>query len=236
MGFIPGTFVSMPLSQIPKSPVLFFTYQWHALKNKAIDLFSLLGLRWQSKPGFLGKARLPIKRAPALAAGKALHARLNQAIAEGDRDTLRQITSPRLLTSLSGVVARRSSSQRVSWEIVEHHGARLVNHRATPLPPPCPKNIVIEQAVVAMDTTQKLQRIDTATNEVIPASTKMQRRTEYLGIHRMLNKATYEVDPWVVIGNTKETTLHDWQEWLKYERDHMNTSADKQIKLAKEKR
>lgn len=229
----PGSFISMPFSKVPKAPGIFFAYQYSRLKAHLWDFLAVLGLRWQSKPTFTKKPRLQLYQSRALAAGKALHQRLGQALANGDRETLRAIATPALYDTLGATVARRSSWERISWEVLQNHGARLALHRAAVLPHPFPKDMCIEQAVVAVDTTQKLERFDTRSGESVPGSARVQRRTEHLAITREWNSATFEAGPWLVLGNVQETTPEAWQQGERDMKMQEQETIDKQLKQAK---
>ena len=233
MSFVPGTFVTKPLSDIPKDPRTFVRYQWQSIKARVVDYAGIIGLRWKSKPSIFGKARLRINRGAALAAGKALHARLGQAFAEGDRGSLRQVALPALYDTLSNTLARRNNSERIKWEVTQLHSARLASHRAMHMPSPFPPSLVVEQAVVAMDTTQKLERGESRSGQFVSESVRIGRRTEYLAVIRFLNAITFEAEPWSAIGNVEPTSMKDWEEWGKYEQDHKDRTVDKKIKQAR---
>ncbi|KAL2758417.1 hypothetical protein ACRALDRAFT_1055323 [Sodiomyces alcalophilus JCM 7366] len=210
----PGTFIPMPLSKVPKTPSIFFKYQFARLKAKFWDALSVITLRWRSRPSifaFYSKPRAGLYRSQALAAGKALHSRLGQALAEGDRDTLREICINDLYQTLSAAIDKRKPWERTTWNILQNHGARLAAHRIAILPPPLPKNLMVQQAVVAIDTTQSLDRVDSRTGESIPGAARVQRRTEYLALSKEWNSETYTSGPWQVIGHVKETTLDTWR-------------------------
>lgn len=224
----------MPFSNIPKSPNKFFKYQYWRTRAKVYDWLAILSLRWQSKKTAFTKAALDIKRGKALAAGKALHARLGQAMAAGDRGELRVIAMPRLYDTLATTLSKRDKNARYTWEILRTHGARLAGHRCAMLPAPYPPNMVVEQAVIAIDTTQKLQRVDARTGEADPESVKVQRRVEYFGIHRSWNSKTNVADDWAVLGNTKETTLQDWEKWVEYEALQAQDNVNKKLRQARE--
>ncbi|KAG7101227.1 hypothetical protein HYQ44_019245 [Verticillium longisporum] len=69
---------------------------------------------------------------------------------------------------------------------------------------------MIQQAVVAVDSTQRLDRVDVRTGLSIPGAARVQRRTEYLAITRRWNGSTYVAGDWKVIGNASETTPESW--------------------------
>lgn len=231
MSFMPGFFIPLPLSKVPKDPQEFLTYQYYHIRAKVVDFLAILSLRWQSKKTMFTKAAMDIKRGKALAAAKALHERLGQAMASGDRGELRRIAMPRLFDSLDLTLSKRDQSTTTTWEIVQHHGAKVVGHRCALLPAPFPANMVVEQAVVAIDTTQKLDRFDARTATL---TSKVQRRVEYVGIHRSWNNKTHEAENWALLGNTKETTMQDWNDWRAYEKNQAAENVEKKLKQAKE--
>ncbi|KAM0325142.1 hypothetical protein ACHAQA_007681 [Verticillium albo-atrum] len=191
-------------------PAAFFNYQYARAKSFAADFLSTFVLRFQSRPSFFKKPRAELYRSKARAAGTALHARLGQALAAGDRDVLRVVCTPALYETLSAALDKRKRHEKTTWEMVTLHRTWLAAHRVGVLPAPMPKNTMIQQAVVAVDSTQKLDRVDTRTGESIPGAARVQRRTEYLAITRRWNSATYAAGNWAIIGNVSETTPESW--------------------------
>ncbi|KAM0279044.1 hypothetical protein ACHAQH_004826 [Verticillium albo-atrum] len=206
----PGTFVPLSLARTPRAPSAFLGYQYARIRAFASDFLSTFVLRFQSRPSFFKKPRADLYRSRARAAGTALHARLGQALAAGDRNTLRAICTPALYETLGAALDRRARNERTTWEVVTMHSTWLAAHRVGVLPPPLPKDTMIQQAVVAVDSTQRLDRVDVRTGLSIPGAARVQRRVEYLAIARRWNGATYVAGDWKVIGNATETTPESW--------------------------
>ncbi|KAG7106281.1 hypothetical protein HYQ45_018448 [Verticillium longisporum] len=206
----PGTFIPVPLSRAPRAPSAFLSYQYTRIKSFASDFLSTFVLRFQSRPSFFKKPRADLYRARARAAGTALHARLGHALAAGDREALRAICTPALYETLGATLDKRSRHERTTWDVVATHRTWLAAHRVGVLPPPLPKDTMIQQAVVAVDSTQRLDRVDVRTGLSIPGAARVQRRTEYLAITRRWNGSTYVAGDWKVIGNASETTPESW--------------------------
>ncbi|EEY15885.1 predicted protein [Verticillium alfalfae VaMs.102] len=206
----PGTFIPVPLSRAPRAPSAFLGYQYTRIKSFASDFLSTFVLRFQSRPSFFKKPRADLYRARARAAGTALHARLGHALAAGDREALRAICTPALYETLGATLDKRSRHERTTWDVVATHRTWLAAHRVGVLPPPLPKDTMIQQAVVAVDSTQRLDRVDVRTGLSIPGAARVQRRTEYLAITRRWNGSTYVAGDWKVIGNASETTPESW--------------------------
>ncbi|PNH27927.1 hypothetical protein BJF96_g8716 [Verticillium dahliae] len=194
----------------PRAPSAFLSYQYTRIKSFASDFLSTFVLRFQSRPSFFKKPRADLYRARARAAGTALHARLGHALAAGDREALRAICTPALYETLGATLDKRSRHERTTWDVVATHRTWLAAHRVGVLPPPLPKDTMIQQAVVAVDSTQRLDRVDVRTGLSIPGAARVQRRTEYLAITRRWNGSTYVAGDWKVIGNASETTSESW--------------------------
>ncbi|KAF9871890.1 hypothetical protein CkaCkLH20_10522 [Colletotrichum karsti] len=207
---LPGTFVHLPLSQLDKSPGPLFNYLFARFKQHLKDLAAIVGLKFQSMPKIWQRPRINIHRTQVVPTAKALHHRLAQALAAGDKDTLREICVPRLYDALSAVISRRSSNEKVTWELVQYDGRpRLVSHRLAPLPPQG-QSPILQQAVVAISSTQKLGKVEARTGKLIEGNTKLQKPTEYFVIMRHLDPKTYEPTKWRVWGSTQPTTAEGW--------------------------
>lgn len=161
-------------------------------------------------PTIWKRPNLKVHRAQIVPTAKAMHLRLNQALAAGDKDTLREICTPRLYDTLSAVISRRNPAEKVSWELVKYEASpRVVSHRVAPLPPPG-KTPMLQQAVVAIHSTQRLARVDKKTGTPIDKSTRVRKPTEYFVIMRQIHPKTYEKGKWLVWGSTEPTTAESW--------------------------
>lgn len=165
-----------------------------------------------SMPTFRERPRLQLSWRQIAPTAKALHVQLNQALAAADRDTLRNICTPRLAESLSAVVSRRKASEVLTWDLVDHgKEPSVVSHKLAMLPP-VGKGPIVQQAVVRIVSTQKLGKLDARTGENVEGGTKVRKLTEYLVLTREVDPKTYKPEEWLVWGSIGGTTPEDWAE------------------------
>ncbi|CAI4210988.1 unnamed protein product [Parascedosporium putredinis] len=213
---LPGTFVALPLSKYPRQPGQFLRYLWAATRSAWEARLISWGYRLQSMPkGSIRPAFKPQTR-QIVPTARALHRRLNEALAAGDLPALREVCHDPLYDMLSRAVesraAKSSRRERMVWEIVESHSSwrlpRLAFHRATLIPE---SRYGQQAAVVTFDTTQRLARVDAATGEPIKGGTKVQRKRENLVVMRAVDGKTYKGEEWRIWGFEPETTLQAWE-------------------------
>ncbi|KAH0423124.1 hypothetical protein CcaCcLH18_12409 [Colletotrichum camelliae] len=205
---LPGTFVHVPLSRTPKP---YHTYLLNRFKQHAKDLMVFAGLKIQSMPKFWKRPRAQFQTSSVVPTAKALHTQLAEALAAGDKNTLRQMCVPQLFDTLSATISRRKPTQKLTWELLSYDGRpKLLSHRLAMMPP-AGKGPLLQQAVVCIRSKQKLGRFDLKTGEPVPGSTRVEKLTEYLVLSRNLDPQTYKPGQWIVWGNTKATTMKDWE-------------------------
>jgi len=167
---------------------------------------------------------------------KALHRRLNEALAAGDLVALREVCHEPLYDMLSRTVDSRNAKpgakkEILEWEVVEYHNSwrlpRLNYHRVTLIPE---SRYGQQTAVVTFDTTQRLTRRDAATGEVIKAGTKAQRKRENLVLMRSVDGRNYEPEEWRIWGFVPETTLQAWETMEKGKKALQTSSLAKKAK------
>lgn len=160
------------------------------------------------RPRFRPQARQIVPTA------KALHRRLNEALAAGDLASLREVCHEPLYDVLSRAVEARNRRETLSWEVVEYHRPwwlpRLVFHRATLIPE---SRFGQQSAVVTFDTTQRLTRRDAGTGVPVggPGAVKVQRKRENLVLMRSIDGKDFQPEEWRIWGFENETTLRAWE-------------------------
>ncbi|EQB58946.1 hypothetical protein CGLO_00734 [Colletotrichum gloeosporioides Cg-14] len=185
---LPGTFVPLPLASTPKP---YYPYLLARFKQRAKDLM------------FQTSSIVPT--------AKALHQQLAEALAAGDKDTLRQICVPHLYETLSATISRRKATHKLTWELLAYDGRpKLLSHRLAMLPP-AGKSPLLQQAVVGIVSRQRLGRVDKQTGEPVPQSMRVEKLDEYLVLSRSLDPQSYKPGKWIVWGNTKVTTMKSWK-------------------------
>ncbi|KAG6033793.1 hypothetical protein E4U41_006800, partial [Claviceps citrina] len=100
----------------------------------------------------------------------------------------------------------------VRFALVRHNRPltypRLLSHQVHQLNP-SDRLLVTEQAVVAVASTQRAERVDARTGETLPGSVRLQDKVEYVVLSRQVNARTFESSPWRLWGTTSPTTLED---------------------------
>ncbi|KAK1730059.1 hypothetical protein CaCOL14_013091 [Colletotrichum acutatum] len=208
---LPGTFVTVPFSQLDKSPKALWAYTYARLKQRVLDFFAVFGAKVHSMPNWTTKPRFQLSYTKIVPEAKALHRRLGEALAAGDKDTLREICTPALYQTLSAVISRRKATEKLTWELLRYDGKpRIVSHKIAMMPP-LGKAPVIQQVVVAISSSQKLDKIEKSTNKPVKGGLRVQNQTEYFVMTRQFNPKTWAPKKWIAWGNTQATTMEDWK-------------------------
>ncbi|KAK1641396.1 hypothetical protein BDP81DRAFT_390658 [Colletotrichum phormii] len=208
---LPGTFVPIPFSQLDKSPKALWAYTYARLKQRVYDFLPIFGAKVASMPTYVKKPRLQLSYTKIVPEAKALHRRLGEALAAGDKDTLREICTPALYQTLSAVVSRRKATEKLTWELLRYDGTpRIVSHKVAMIPP-MGKGPIMQQVVVAISSSQKLDKFDKSTNKPVKGGLRVQQQTEYFVMTRQFAPKTWAPKKWIVWGNTQATTLEEWK-------------------------
>lgn len=160
----------------------------------------------------------------------ALHRRLNEAVAAGDLNSLREVCHEPLFDMLARAIEGRKRGEKVEWELVESHKRlllpRLISHRATLIPD---SRWAQQSAVVRFDTTQKVTRRD-ASGKVVKGGAKAQRKRENMVIMRSVDSRGYVPEEWKVWGFEDEMTLDAWQEMERGKKALESSGLDKRVR------
>ncbi|KAG5917853.1 hypothetical protein E4U42_007093 [Claviceps africana] len=206
----PGTFVSLPLSQYPRSPRSFAQYHWARIKNWFVGAVSVLNYKLKSMPNWTTRPRWKARRGRIGPAAKAMHREMLEAFAAGDKPTLRRLCLGEFANKLCAAIDRRDARQSVRFALLRYNGRllypRLLSHQIHQVNPFDAAHMT-EQAVVAISSTQQASRVDVATGETVPGSLRMQDKVEYVVLSRQVNTRTFVESPWRLWGTTSPTTL-----------------------------
>ncbi|KAF2968695.1 hypothetical protein GQX73_g4884 [Xylaria multiplex] len=208
---LPYTIVPPPLWRFPLSPVTFSKMVWMLAKNRAVAWGSLLGVYFVSmrKKGF-GWPLFKANKRSCIPAAKALHVQMSEAVALGDKETLRRICTTELFQTLAGAIDSRPPGVRTEWELVRYDNKlvypRLTDFRVTYQPGPSGKGmLLIKQAVVSISSVQRLTRYDEANGgQRIPGSERERYMTEHLVLQAGVKDGTFESEPWKIWGTLPE--------------------------------
>lgn len=130
----------------------------------------------------------------------------------GNLTVLQNTCTEGLYVSLRSRIAARPRNERVRWEkIAETRRPRVVCNRATVLPIPGMKECGMRQAVVRLQSKQKLARIILGAKgkeeAVVKGTGEIKDVKEYLVIQRRMLQGNE--GPWVVWGTTGESDITD---------------------------
>ncbi|CAH0019273.1 unnamed protein product [Clonostachys rhizophaga] len=211
----PSTFVSLPLSQYPKSPGQFFAYHWARTRHYFTGVVALLNIKLQSMDSWTTRPRWKAQRGKIPPTAKAMYREMLEAFASGDKRALEKLCTPFFAEKMSGAIDRRPRDERIHFEVVKYNKPlfypRLSSYMISQYNPKDRVNVQ-EQAIVAIASTQKMHKYSARTGETVPGSVKVQDKVEYVVLMRMLNTQTYERTPWKLWGTAKTTSLESFRE------------------------
>lgn len=209
----PATFVAVPLSRYPRNITDFFRYQWFRTLSFLGGKLTVWGNRLESMPSWTSRPRYRPRTRQLAATAKAMYREVLEAFAAGDIEALQRLCTPSYAQRMVAAVSRRDPREEVHFEVVKYHQPwrfpQLKSHQiraANELD----QDQLTEQAVVAISSTQRLTRRNKVTGQIIPGSTKVQDKTEFVVLARNIDKKTWEMEPWKVWGTISDTTLEKY--------------------------
>ncbi|KAI1198290.1 hypothetical protein F5X97DRAFT_323662 [Nemania serpens] len=214
---LPLTIVPPPIWRFPRSPINFGRMVWLLAKNRFQNLMSTMGVYFVSLPakGFSRPLFRAGKRA-SIPAAKALHAQMSEAVAAGDKDTLRRVCTPELFQTFAAAIDARPRGVRSEWELVRYENRlrypRIADFRVTYKPRSAGGLGLVKQAVVSISSVQRLARYDDARGggggggQLVPGSERERHLTEHVVLQANVRDGTFEAEPWKVWGTLPEMT------------------------------
>ncbi|KAJ4259644.1 hypothetical protein NW762_007574 [Fusarium torreyae] len=210
----PGTFVSVPFSRYPSGRDL-FRYSWFRFRQWGIEFLSLLQFKLKSMPDWTTRPKWKIGRGKIAPTAKVMYTEMLSAFAAGDKATIKSLCLGQFAKKLTAAIDRRNPAERVTFEVVKFNKTfvypRVMAHQIHNVNPHDKENST-EQAVVAIASTQRAQKYSKKTGELIPGSTKVQEKIEYVVLSRQVNEKTYQSGSWQLWGTVPATTLEAHQE------------------------
>lgn len=211
-----GTFVRPSLSQFPRSPRAFWSFLRDYIVTSVRCRLQTIIIPFSSKPSLFKAARYKLNNSLLLLTAKAMHRSLAQALAEGDKDTLRKICTKRLSLPMLASIDRRPRSRRYTWELVRYNGSwrnpRIVSQIIQPIAPGSDAPM-IRQAVVAISSRQRRVEYEmkkVGQWEIVPGSEKEVDLTENLVLVSLVDQKTWRQDEWYIVGTIQPTTPEEW--------------------------
>ncbi|KAM5347062.1 hypothetical protein ACJ41O_010067 [Fusarium nematophilum] len=219
----PGTFIPLPLSRYPTSPKDFLRYSWFRLWHWGIETLSVLSFKLKSMPDWTTRPKWKAARGRIAPTAKVMYTDMLTAFAAGDKAAISALCLGQFAKKLASAIDRRDPRERTVFELMSFNKAllypRVVAHQVHNINAHDKHNST-EQAVVAISSTQRASKYSKATGELIPGSTKVQQKVEYVVLSRQVNEKTFQATPWRIWGTVPATTLESYQEeqdWINRE-------------------
>ncbi|KAI1493961.1 hypothetical protein F5X96DRAFT_619223 [Biscogniauxia mediterranea] len=215
---IPLTLVAPPIWRYPRRPKEFLHMAWLHLMNRVKSAYSTFGIWFMSSEKMLRTwPRFKLNRASALPVAKALHVQMSEALAAGDKETLRQICTAELFKTLGSSIDSRPKGVRSEWELIRYQKTwyypRIADFRVTYQPLTHGHGMrLIKQAVVSICSVQRLAR--RLGDVKLEGSERMRELTEHIVLHSEVNPRTFESGPWKIWGNLSEMSYKECLEDL----------------------
>ncbi|KAK8099363.1 uncharacterized protein PG998_012604 [Apiospora kogelbergensis] len=159
---LPQTFVTPPFWRYPKSPIKFLQMVWHVNYTRIFNYASLLLFKVASMPNYKTRPRFKVRRQVILPAAKAMHLEMNEALARGDKETLRRVCTYEYYQKLAGIIDSRPRGYRAEWELVKYRSAltypRIAEHKIGLMPTASGTQKAYCQAIVSIASVQRVVR------------------------------------------------------------------------------
>lgn len=220
LAFHLATLVAPPIWRYPRQFSKFFHMLWLHGKAKFECLFSLAGFKFASCPKpFVTRPRFKAQRSSAIPTAKALHIRMSESLAAGDRETLRTICTPELYKTLAGVIDSRPKGVRTEWELVKYdqtwYYPRLADWRVAVIPRPSGPMRTLKQAVVSISSVQRIARYDdTKGGAKVEGSERVRHMREHIVLQAEIDDKTYQHGSWKIWGTVPEVTYESYLDEL----------------------
>ncbi|KAB5559968.1 hypothetical protein GE09DRAFT_1115127 [Coniochaeta sp. 2T2.1] len=231
---LPMTWVRPPLSRFPRS----WDYLKAYITTKARDLATRIGIEFSSKPTFFKKRLYKAHTRKLVPLAKALHINMYEAVAKGDKATLRTVCGTAMADSFVRLIESRLPGRKYGWELVRYNWKawgypRVVDHKlipsaGDPMNPYKPGDI-IRQVVVAIASRQRRVEYEFTRESKewreVPGSEKEVDVVENVVLNQALDRRTFApLGEWKIISLVGEMTPEKFRE----ERDLLKLIEDRQ--------
>ncbi|KAI8957715.1 hypothetical protein F5Y11DRAFT_338534 [Daldinia sp. FL1419] len=213
---IPQTLVAPPPWRYPRQPSKFFHMLWLHIKARYGALWAIFSMKIMSQPTvFLSKPLFKFHKAAAIPTAKALHFQMSEAMAIGDKETLRSICTPELFQTLASTIDARPRGIRAEWQLVRYASTwlypRVADWRVGYQPLPDNEMKMVKQIVVSISSVQRIARYDDTKGGIkIHGSERERKMTEHIVLQADMDKNTFEAEPWRIWGTLPEATYEEY--------------------------
>lgn len=209
---VPMTFVPPPVSKWPRAPTQFLHTAYTIAKVRFINYLYLAIHKVYSRSGWRGPTLFKIRKGAIVPAARDLHARMNAAIAAGNKDELKRVCTQELYEKLSGIADSRPKGQSMKWELEGGKSkCSLRDDRIVMMPLTATENRTIRQAVVSVSSTQRIVTIDEKRGGVgVPGTAKTKTMRENIVLTAYVDQKTWQQAPWKIWGTLPDSTVQEY--------------------------
>ncbi|KAK7974193.1 hypothetical protein PG989_016041 [Apiospora arundinis] len=221
---LPQTLVAPPLSRYPRSPAKFLQMAWIANYSRIFNYASLLLFKIASKPDWKTRPRFKVRREVIVPAAKAMHLEMNEALARGDKETLRRICTNEYYQKMAGIIDARPRGYRAEWELVKYRSTlmypRIAEDKIGLMPTPSGIQKAYRQAVVSIASVQRMTRYIPKGNTTERVVTEKPMLEHLVLSSQVDHTNTYGQTPYRIWGTLQESTLESYletkevEEWM----------------------
>ncbi|KAI0384579.1 hypothetical protein F5Y04DRAFT_248650 [Hypomontagnella monticulosa] len=213
---LPNTLVAPPVWRYPRQPSKFVHMLWLHIRARLESLWGVTSVKILSQPTMLvSRPRFKFQKSAAIPTAKALHIQMSEAMAIGDKETLRQICTIELFQTLAATIETRPKGTHAEWELVRYDRKlffpRLADWRLGYQPMRDGGMRMVKQAVVSIASVQRIARYDDTRGGIrIEGSERVRHMTEHIVIQSEVDRNTYESGPWKIWGTLSENTYEGY--------------------------
>ncbi|KAK4177515.1 hypothetical protein QBC36DRAFT_326829 [Triangularia setosa] len=214
----PGTFVRPPWKLWPKDfkSRLSFFQTWAKIKSQ--EALTKFAMKFSSMPKFYKSPALKTSNSASILTAKGLHRSMMEALASGDKDTIRKVCASKVALPLQATIDTRPKNKLMAWELVEYTKTwvypTVLSHKISPIEKSKDAPI-IEQVVVAISSKQRRYQYILGQNgerKKLPMTEKEMDVIENIVIGCVIDPHTWQRDEWRIIGSMKPTDSAEWEE------------------------
>ncbi|KAM7220057.1 hypothetical protein V8F06_004571 [Rhypophila decipiens] len=210
--FLPGTFILPLASKLPREPSVLYPFLKAYIKTRFTDTAATYLAKFASMKSFFSRPTYKLKNSSVVATAKGLHRSMSEALASGDKTTIRKVCADRMADTLIATIDARPAGKRYAWDLVKYTHklryprimsqkiAKIDQSRDSPM---------IRQVVVRICSRQRRVELD-KNGEVVPGSEREVDLVENIAMSAVINPQTWKQDEWRIIGTAKDTTPDSW--------------------------
>ncbi|KAM7205641.1 hypothetical protein V8F33_000967 [Rhypophila sp. PSN 637] len=210
--FLPGTFILPLASKLPREPAVLFPFLKAYIKTRFTDLAATYFAKFASMRSIFSRPAYKLKNSSVVATAKGLHRSMSEALASGDKATIRKVCADRMADTLIATIDARPAGKRYAWELIKYthklRYPRIMSQKIAKIEQSHDAPM-IRQVVVRICSRQRRVELD-KNGDVVPGSEREVDLAENIAMSTVLDPRTWKQGEWRIIGTAKDTTPDSW--------------------------